>query len=84
MTMATGLMASAPWQTRLVFVSTTTRDMLAKRDDLRQVVFPRVEQELHKGRIQLEPIDLQQRLETAINAQQELTHLWKRVWSSPG
>ena len=39
--------------------------MQAERDYLRQVVFPRVEEELRKGRIQLEPIDLRQGVEVA-------------------
>jgi len=39
--------------------------MQAERDYLRQVVFPRVEEELRKGRIQFEPIDLRQGVETA-------------------
>ena len=56
--MASGGMASAPWRTRPVFVSSTFQDMQAERDDLRPVVFPRVEEELRQGRIQLEPIDL--------------------------
>ena len=63
--MASGVMASAPWRTRPVFVSSTFKDMQAERDYLRQVVFPRVEEELRKGRIQLEPIDLRQGVETA-------------------
>ena len=46
--------------TRPLFVSSTFKDMQAERDYLRQVVFPRVEEELRKGRIQLEPIDLRQ------------------------
>ena len=63
--MAIDRIASAPWQTRPVFVSSTFKDMQAERDYLRQVVFPRVEEELRKGRIQLEPIDLRQGVETA-------------------
>jgi len=58
-------MASAPWRARPVFFSSTFQDMQAERDYLRQVVFPRVEEELRKGRIQFEPIDLRQGVETA-------------------
>lgn len=39
--------------------------MQAERDYLRQVVFPRVEEELRRGRIQLESIDLRQGVESA-------------------
>jgi len=57
--------SSASWQTRPVFIISTIKDMQAERDDLRQVVFPRVEEELRKWRIQFEPIDLRQGVETA-------------------
>jgi len=63
--MADNANATSPWKTRPVFISSTFRDMQAERDYLRQVVFPRVEEELRKGRIQLEPIDLRQGVETA-------------------
>ena len=69
--MASGGMASAPWRARPVFVSSTFKDMQAERDYLRQVVFPRVEEELRMGRIQLEPIDLRQGVETAELASEE-------------
>jgi hypothetical protein len=55
---------AAPWQTRPVFVSSTFMDMQAEREYLRQVVCPRVEEELCKGRILLESIDLRQGVET--------------------
>jgi Domain of unknown function (DUF4062) len=63
--MATDTIDSAAWQTRPVFVSSTFKDMQAERDYLRQVVFPRLEEELRKGRLLLEPIDLRQGVETA-------------------
>ena len=69
--MTSGSMTAAPWQARPVFVSSTFKDMQAERDYLRQVVFPRVEEELRQGRIQLEPIDLRQGVETAELASEE-------------
>ena len=63
--MATNQIASAVWQTRPVFISSTFKDMQAERDYLRQIVFPCLEEELRKGRIILEPIDLRQGVETA-------------------
>lgn len=69
--MATSTFASAPWQTRPVFISSTFKDMQAERDHLRHVVFPRLEEELRKGRLLLEPIDLRQGVETADLASEE-------------
>lgn len=69
--MATDKVASAPWQTRPVFISSTFKDMQAERDHLRHVVFPRLEEELRKGRLRLEPIDLRQGVETADLASEE-------------
>lgn len=63
--MTTDKITSAPWQTRPVFISSTFKDMQAERDYLRHVVFPRLEEELRKGRLLLEPIDLRQGVETA-------------------
>jgi hypothetical protein len=63
--MARDMITVSPWQTRPVFVSSTFKDMQAERDYLRQVVFPRLEEDLRKGRIILEPIDLRQGVETA-------------------
>ena len=79
--MASGGITSAPWQTRPVFVSSTFKDMQAERDYLRQVVFPRVEEELRKGRIQLEPIDLRQGVETADLPSEEAREqsVWKVI-----
>jgi len=58
-------MTSSIWLTRPVFISSTFRDMQAERDYLRHVLFPRLEEELRKGRIQFEAIDLRQGVETA-------------------
>ena len=69
--MATDKFASAPWQTRPVFISSTFKDMQAERDYLRHVVFPRLEEELRKGRLLLESIDLRQGVETADLANEE-------------
>ena len=62
--MASPIVASAPWQTRPVFISSTFKDMQAEREYLMHVVFPRLAEELRKGRIQLQPIDLRQGVET--------------------
>ncbi|MBC8117907.1 MAG: DUF4062 domain-containing protein [Candidatus Saccharimonas sp.] len=69
--MATDKFASAPWQTRAVFISSTFKDMQAERTYLQHVVFPRLEEELRKGRLLLEPIDLRQGVETADLASEE-------------
>lgn len=54
-----------PWKVRPIFLSSTFKDMQVERDYLRKVVFPRVEDELRKGRLLVEPIDLRQGVETA-------------------
>src|SRR5947209_7892984 len=56
--------ATFAWQTRPVFITSTFKDMQAERDYLRQVIFPRLEEELRKARIHLELIDLRQGVET--------------------
>lgn len=63
--MTTDRFAVAPWTVQPIFVSSTFRDMQAERDHLRQFVFPRLEEELRRSRLQLEPIDLRQGVETA-------------------
>lgn len=62
--MANDAFASNTWQARPVFISSTFKDMQAERDYLRHVVFPRLEEELRKGRLLMEPIDLRQGVET--------------------
>ena len=47
-----------PWRTFSIFISSTFADMQAERDYLKQIVFPRVEEELQKRRIKLEFVDL--------------------------
>lgn len=56
---------NSSWQVRPVFISSTFKDMQAERTCLQHVVFPRLDEELRKGRILLEPIDLRQGVETA-------------------
>src|SRR5262245_45828977 len=63
--MATQDVGFLTWKVRPIFLSSTFKDMQAERDYLRNVVFPRVEDELRKGRLLLEPIDLRQGVETA-------------------
>lgn len=62
--MAPEKLATLPWLTRPVFVSSTFKDMQAERDHLRHFVFPRLEETLRSGRLLLEPIDLRQGVET--------------------
>lgn len=69
--MARDNITSAPWQTRPVFISSTFKDMQAERTYLQHVVFPRLEEELRKGRLLLEPIDLRQGVEMADLASEE-------------
>ena len=71
----TEIFTRSPWQTRPVFISSTFKDMQAERDHLRHVVFPRLEEELRKGRLLLEPIDLRQGVETA-----DLANAEAREW----
>jgi tetratricopeptide (TPR) repeat protein len=47
-----------PWRTFSIFISSTFADMQAERDYLKQIVFPRVEEELQKRHIKLEIVDL--------------------------
>lgn len=69
--MATTESRALPWKIRPIFISSTFRDMQAERDYLRTIVFPRLEEELRKGRLLLEPIDLRQGVETADLASEE-------------
>lgn len=63
--MKNSVLQNGSWQVRPVFISSTFKDMQAERTYLQHVVFPRLEEELRKGRILLEPIDLRQGVETA-------------------
>lgn len=51
------------WKLLPVFISSTFQDMHAERDHLRNFVFPRLEEELHKRRYHLEWVDLRQGVE---------------------
>ncbi len=56
--------APTPWRTFSIFISSTFADMQAERDYLKQIVFPRVEEELQKRRIKLEIVDLRWGVDT--------------------
>jgi tetratricopeptide (TPR) repeat protein len=53
-----------PWRTFSIFISSTFSDMQAERDHLKNIVFPRVEEELRKKRIRLETVDLRWGVDT--------------------
>lgn len=57
-------MASLPWKTRPVFISSTFVDMQAERDHLRNEVFPVLEERLRQRRHHLEWVDLRWGVET--------------------
>ena len=42
---------SVPWRTFSIFISSTFADMQAERDHLKNIVFPKVEEELQQRRI---------------------------------
>jgi len=54
----------SPWRTFSIFISSTFADMQAERDHLKNIVFPRVEEELRKKRIRLETVDLRWGVDT--------------------
>jgi tetratricopeptide (TPR) repeat protein len=60
-----------PWRTFSIFISSTFADMQAERDHLKNVVFPRVEEELQKRRINLELVDLRWGVDTTSIAQED-------------
>lgn len=60
-----------PWRTFSIFISSTFADMQAERDYLKQIVFPRVEEELKKRRIKLEIVDLRWGLDTTSIVQED-------------
>ena len=62
---------NAPWRTFSIFISSTFADMQAERDHLKNVVFPRVEEELQKRRIKLEIVDLRWGVDTTSMAQED-------------
>ncbi|MDP8320806.1 MAG: tetratricopeptide repeat protein, partial [Candidatus Stygibacter australis] len=53
------------WQTFSIFISSTFIDMQAERDHLKNIVFPKVEEELRKNRVRLEVVDLRWGLDTS-------------------
>ncbi|MCF7859113.1 MAG: DUF4062 domain-containing protein [Candidatus Cloacimonetes bacterium] len=53
------------WRTFSIFISSTFIDMQAERDHLKNIVFPRVEEELRKNRIRLETVDLRWGVDTS-------------------
>lgn len=55
---------TTPWRTFSIFISSTFADMQAERDLLKNVVIPRVEEELQKKRIRLEMVDLRWGVDT--------------------
>ena len=55
----------APWRTFSIFISSTFADMQAERDHLKQIVFPRIEEELEKRRIKHETVHLRWGVDTA-------------------
>ena len=62
---------SAPWRTFPIFISSTFADMQAERDHLKNVVFPKVEEELQKRRIKLETVDLRWGVDTTSMEQED-------------
>jgi len=55
---------SSSWLLRPVFLSSTFKDMQAERGALRDHVFPELQERLRSRRVQLQPIDLRQGVET--------------------
>ncbi|TSA27605.1 MAG: DUF4062 domain-containing protein [Bacteroidetes bacterium] len=60
-----------PWRTFSVFISSTFADMQAERDHLKNVVFPKVEEELQKHRIKLGIVDLRWGVDTTSMEQED-------------
>src|SRR5439155_26698150 len=63
------------WKARPIFLSSTFRDMHAERDYLRHHVFPRLEEQLHKRRHQIEWVDLRQGVESETATTEEQREL---------
>ena len=62
---------NTPWRTFSIFISSTFADMQAERDHLKNVVFPKVEEELQQRRIKLEIVDLRWGVDTTSMAQED-------------
>ncbi|NQU31754.1 MAG: DUF4062 domain-containing protein [Bacteroidetes bacterium] len=61
----------APWRTFSIFISSTFADMQAERDHLKNIVLPKVKEELQKQRIKLEIVDLRWGLDTTSIEQED-------------
>jgi len=59
------------WQTFSIFISSTFRDMQAEREYLKDIIFPKVEEELRDRRIKLEIVDLRWGIDTASIAKED-------------
>lgn len=64
-----------PWRIRPVFISSTFKDFGEERDQLRNFVFPEIEERLRERFHHLEPIDLRWGVETKSVDQEEEKHL---------
>ena len=59
------------WQTFSIFLSSTFADMHAERDHLKNVVFPKLDEELTKRRIKLDIVDLRWGADTKSSEKKE-------------
>ncbi len=64
-----------PTVTLPVFLSSTFRDMHAERDYLRDIVFPRLEEDLHEWGVQIDSIDLRWGVDTTEEVTERAKHL---------
>ena len=60
-----------PWRTYSIFISSTFADMQAERDHLKNIVLPKIKEELRKKRIKLEIVDLRWGLDTTSIEQED-------------
>ena len=63
--------SSPLWRTFSIFISSTFADMQAERDHLKNVVFPKVEEELQQRRIKIEIVDLRWGVDTTSIVQED-------------
>ena len=63
--------SSFSWQTFSIFLSSTFADMHAERDHLKNIVFPKLEEELSKRKIKLEIVDLRWGVDTESSEKEE-------------
>jgi len=59
------------WRTYSIFISSTFADMQAERDHLKNIVLPKIKEELRKKRIKLEIVDLRWGLDTTSIEQED-------------